>query len=138
MTAAEVISASTSAWNAGDDAERLRLPSAACLPDAVFASPQGPAAGIAALSASIGEFRRAFPAAVVSLGRPDEHGGLARVAWTTQWNNGSRPGPLAGGGLPTHCRNHPIGDQVAVPIDGSRRRGQAGSSVTERQGLFRR
>jgi hypothetical protein len=88
MTAAEVISAFAHAWNAGDDAERLRLLSASCLPDAVFVSPQAPTAGIAALSASIKEFRRAFPAAVVSFGRPDEHGGFARVAWTTQWNNG--------------------------------------------------
>ena len=84
MTAAEVIPAFAQAWNTGDDAERLRLLSASCLPDAVFVSPQGPTAGIAARSASTGEFPRAFPAAVVSFGRPDEHGGLARVAWTTQ------------------------------------------------------
>jgi hypothetical protein len=89
MTAAEVISVLTQAWNAGDDTERLRLLSASRLPDAVFVSPQGPTAGIPARSASTGKFRRAFPAAVVSFGRPDEHGGLARVAWTTQWNNGS-------------------------------------------------
>jgi len=88
MTAAEMISALARAWNAGDDAGRLRLLSASCLPDALFVAPQGPAAGIAALSASIGELRRAFPAAVVSFGRPDEHRGFARVAWTTQWNNG--------------------------------------------------
>jgi hypothetical protein len=24
----------------------------------------------------------------VRSGHPDEHGGFARVAWTTQWNNG--------------------------------------------------
>jgi len=58
MTGAEVISAFAHAWNAGDDAEYLRLLS--CPPDAVFASPQGPTAGIAALSTSIGEFRSAF------------------------------------------------------------------------------
>jgi hypothetical protein len=64
---------------------------AACLPDAVFVSPQGQTIGIGALSASIGEFRRAFPAAVVSFGTADEHGGFARMAWTTTWNNGQPP-----------------------------------------------
>ena len=33
----------------------------------------------------------AFPGAIVSFGRPDAHGGFARVAWTTQWNNGQPP-----------------------------------------------
>lgn len=88
MTAAEVITAFARAWNIEDGDERLRLLAAACLPDAVFISPQGHTAGIGALSASIAEFRRAFPAATVSFGHPDEHGGFARVAWTTQWNNG--------------------------------------------------
>lgn len=88
VTAAEVIAAFARAWNVDDDAERLRLLTTACLPDAVFVSPQGHTAGVGALSASIAEFRRAFPAAVVGFGRPDEHGGFARVAWTTQWNNG--------------------------------------------------
>ena len=32
----------------------------------------------------IGEFRRAFPAAAVAFGRPDKHGGHARVARRTQ------------------------------------------------------
>lgn len=88
MTAAEVIAAFARAWNTGDGEERLRLLIAACLPEAVFVSPQGPTAGTGALSASIAEFRRAFPAAIVSFGRPDEHGGFVRVAWTTRWNNG--------------------------------------------------
>ncbi len=83
-----------SAWNTDDDTGRLRLLAAACVPDAIFVSPQGTVAGTGALSASIGEFRRAFPAAVVSFGRADGHGGFARVAWATQWNSG-QPG-LAG------------------------------------------
>jgi hypothetical protein len=88
VTAAEVITAFARAWNIEDGDERLRLLTAACLPDAVFVSPQGHTAGIGALSASIAEFRGAFPAAVVRFGQPDAHGGFARVAWTTQWNNG--------------------------------------------------
>src|SRR5579864_3643516 len=36
MTAAEVIDAFAQAWNTGDDIERLRLLTAACVPDAVF------------------------------------------------------------------------------------------------------
>ncbi len=39
----------------------------------------------------IGEFRRAFPAAVVSFGAADVHNGFARVAWITTWNNGQPP-----------------------------------------------
>jgi hypothetical protein len=77
VTAVEVIAAFARAWNTRDDDERLRLLTAACFPEAVFVSPQGHTAGIAALSASIGEFRRAFPAAIVSFGRPDERGGFA-------------------------------------------------------------
>jgi hypothetical protein len=92
--AAEAIATFARAWNADNDAERLRLLAASCVPDALFASPQGRIRGIDELSASIGEFRLAFPAATVSFGRPDEYGGFARVAWTTRWNNG-RP-DLAG------------------------------------------
>jgi hypothetical protein len=88
MTVAEVIAAFEAAWNATDGAERLRLLTASCLSDAQFVAPQGLTAGIDALNASIGDFRRAFPAAVVSFGRPDEHGGYARVSWTTRWNTG--------------------------------------------------
>ena len=94
MTAAEVIDAFARAWNTDDDAERLSLLSAACVPDAVFVSPQGRTSGVDMLSSSIGEFRRACPAAVVSFGPPDGHGGYARVAWATHWNNGEPP--LAG------------------------------------------
>jgi hypothetical protein len=43
------------------------------------------------LGASIAEFRQAFSAVIVELSHPDEHGGFARVAWTTQWNNGQPP-----------------------------------------------
>lgn len=91
VTVAEVITAFARAWNIEDGDERLRLLTAACLPDAVFVSPQGHTAGIGALSTGIAEFRRAFPAATVSFGHPDEHSGFARVAWTTQWNNGQTP-----------------------------------------------
>ena len=87
----DLIAAFEAAWNASDDAERLRLLAIACVPDAVFVSPQGTTAGIGALNASIAEFRRAFPAAVVSFGRPDEHGGYARVAWP---HGGIPAGPI--------------------------------------------
>jgi hypothetical protein len=58
------------------------------VPDAVFISPQGTITGTGALRASIGEVRRAFPAAPGRFGPPDEHGGFARVCWVTQWNTG--------------------------------------------------
>jgi len=86
MLVGEVIAAFEAAWNASDEAERLRLLAIACVPEAVFVSPQGTTVGIGALNASIADFRQAFPAAVVSFGRPDEHGGYARVAWATRWN----------------------------------------------------
>jgi SnoaL-like domain len=91
MTAAEVIAAFARARNTEDDTERLGLLITACPPDAVFAAPQGETCGVEALSASIGEFRRVFPAAAVSFGVPDGHGDFARVAWTTHWNNGQPP-----------------------------------------------
>lgn len=85
------MAAFAAAWNTDDDGERGRLLTALCMADAVFVSPQGQTIGASALSASIGEFRRALPAAVVSFGAADEHGGFARVAWTTTWNNGQPP-----------------------------------------------
>jgi len=88
MTVAEGMQALARAWNTDDDAGRLRLLVAACVPDGVFAAPQGTLTGIGALCASIGEFRQAFPAATVTFGPPDEHGGFVRVAWATHWNNG--------------------------------------------------
>ncbi len=91
MTAAEVIAAFARAWNTDNDNERLELLTAACLPDTVFVAPQGQTSGVESLSASIAEFRRAFPAATVGFGVPDGHGGFARVAWTTTWNNGQAP-----------------------------------------------
>jgi len=94
MSAGEVIAAFAGAWNADDDVERLRLLAASCSPDAVFVSPGGSELGAAALSDSIGQFRRAFPASVVSFGSPDEHNGFVRVAWVTEFGNGQLP--LAG------------------------------------------
>ena len=88
MTVADVIDAFARAWNTDDDAGRLRLLAAACLPDAVFVSPRGALTGISGLCASIGEFRRAFPAAAVRFGPPEEHGGFVRAAWATRWNTG--------------------------------------------------
>jgi hypothetical protein len=87
MTVAEVMRAFARAWNTDDDAGRLRLLAAACVPDAVFVA-QGTLTGIGALGTSIGAFRRAFPAAAVTLGPADEHGGFLRVAWATHWNTG--------------------------------------------------
>lgn len=83
-----MIAGFAAAWNTDDDAERLRLLTAACLPEAVFAAPQGETAGTAAMSESIGQFRHAFQAASVRFGDPDVHGQFARVAWATRWNDG--------------------------------------------------
>jgi hypothetical protein len=94
VTAGEVVAAFAAAWNARDAEDRLRLLAASCTPDAVFVSPGAPALGTAALSESIEEFRRAFPASAVSFGIPDEHNGFVRVSWVTRFGNG-RP-PLAG------------------------------------------
>ncbi len=88
MTVTEVTQAFARAWNTDDDAGRLRLLTAACLPDAVFVAPQGALIGVSGLCASIGDFRRAYPAAVVSFGVPDEHGGFVRIGWATHWNTG--------------------------------------------------
>ncbi|MGO8960842.1 MAG: hypothetical protein ACLQFR_26220 [Streptosporangiaceae bacterium] len=88
MSAVEVIAAFAAAWNAQADAERLLLLADSCLPDAVFVAPQGTTAGTAGLSTSIGEFRRAFPVAVVKFDLPDEHSGFVRVAWIAHFNNG--------------------------------------------------
>jgi SnoaL-like domain len=88
MRAGEVITAFAAAWNAADDAERLELLGRCCVPDAVFAAPQGQVTGTDVMSASIGEFRRAFPAAEVAFGVPDCYGDFARVSWVTRWNDG--------------------------------------------------
>ena len=40
------------------------------------------------MNASIGEFRRAFPAAEVAFGVPERHGDFARVSWVTRWHDG--------------------------------------------------
>jgi hypothetical protein len=88
MRACDVIAAFAAAWNTGDDAERMGLLDRCCLPDAVFAAPQGQVTGIEVMSAGIGEFRRAFPAADVAFGVPDGYGDFARVSWVTHWNDG--------------------------------------------------
>jgi hypothetical protein len=88
MGAGEVIAVFAAAWNTADDAKRLALLDQCCMPDAVFAAPQGQVSGIDDMSASIGEFRRAFPAADVAFGVPDGYGAFARVSWVTRWNDG--------------------------------------------------
>jgi hypothetical protein len=88
MNAAEVIATFAAAWNTGDDAERLDLLARCCVTDAVFVAPQGQISGIDVMSASVGEFRRAFPAADVAFGVPDGYGEFARVSWVTRWNDG--------------------------------------------------
>jgi hypothetical protein len=114
MMVTQTIAAFALAWNVAGDQERMRLLSSSCLPDALFVARQGPAAGTEALSASIGEFRRAYPAAVVTFGEPDEHGGYARVAWTTHWHDG-RP-PLTGVDFAQLARDGRI--SVLVSFDG--------------------
>jgi len=88
MRAAEVIAAFAAAWNTADDAERLALLAGCCRPDVVCSAPQGQVTGIDVMNASIGEFRRAFPAAEVAFGVPDGHGDFARVSWVTRWHDG--------------------------------------------------
>jgi hypothetical protein len=116
MRADEVIAAFAAAWNTVDDAERLRLLTACCRPDAVFAAPQGQITGIDALGASIGEFREAFPAAQVAFGVPDGYGGgFARVSWVTRWQDG-RP-DLAGEDFAQLAADGRI--QLLVSFDGT-------------------
>jgi hypothetical protein len=115
MGADEVVAGFAAAWNTGDDAERLRLLEASCVPDAVFAAPQGQITGTAAMGASIGEFRRAFPAAVVRFGDLEAHGRFGRVAWATYWNDG-RP-TLTGEDFATLAADGRI--QLLVSFDGT-------------------
>jgi len=88
MTVAGVVQAFARAWNTDDDSGRLRLLATACVPNAVFVAPQGTLTGTDALCASIGDFRRACPAAEVAFGPPEKHDGVVRVAWVTRWNTG--------------------------------------------------
>ena len=83
-----MIAAFAAAWNAGEDGERLALLAWCCRPDAVVAAPQGLVTGIEVMSASIGEFRRAFPAAEVAFGVPVHYGEFGRVSWVTRWHDG--------------------------------------------------
>lgn len=88
MQAADVIAEFAAAWNTADDAERLESLARCCRTDAVFAAPPGLVTGIEVMSASIAEFRRAFPSAEVAFGVPDHHGEFARVSWVTRWHDG--------------------------------------------------
>jgi len=115
MQAYEVIAAFAAAWNTVDDTERQRLLSECCRPDAVFAAPQGQITGIETLGASIGEFRRAFPAAQVAFGVPDGYGAFARVSWVTRWQDG-RP-DLAGEDFARLAEDGRI--QLLVSFDGA-------------------
>jgi len=115
MQADEVIAAFAAAWNTVDDVERRQLLTACCRPDAVFAAPQGQVTGIDALGASIGEFRRAFPAAQVAFGVPDGYGGFARASWVTRWQDG-RP-DLAGEDFAQLAEDGRI--QLLVSFDGA-------------------
>jgi hypothetical protein len=76
------------AWNTDDDSERLSLLSSCCAADAEFISPQGVLSGIDAMSAAMGEFRRASPRANVVNGSVDVHNGCVRFRWQTNWNDG--------------------------------------------------
>jgi hypothetical protein len=53
----------------------------------VFAAPRGLVIGIEVMSASIGEFRRAFPAAEVAFGVLTITAS-SRVSWLTRWHDG--------------------------------------------------
>ena len=81
------VAAFEAAWNA-DDAGRLALLSRCCLAEAEFVAPGGVTRGTVAVSASIGEFRRSFPAAVVALGATEACSRCGRVSWATRWNDG--------------------------------------------------
>ncbi|HEV2460043.1 MAG TPA: hypothetical protein VGS80_16930 [Ktedonobacterales bacterium] len=88
MTVSDVMQAFARAWSTDDDAGRLRLLTAACVPGVVLVAPQATLTGNGALSASIREFRQACPAAAVTFVPTDKHGGFLRVAWVTRWNTG--------------------------------------------------
>jgi hypothetical protein len=79
------------AWNTDDDTVRLSLLSSSCAPEAQFISPQGVIRGIDAMSAAMGEFRRASPSADVVNGAVDIHNGCVRFRWQTNWNDGREP-----------------------------------------------
>jgi hypothetical protein len=91
MDLPHVVADFAAAWNSEDDAERLRLLTQSCVPDAVFVARHGVTRGVGALSASIGEFRGSFPAATVTVGCPAGFADVARFAWATQWNDGRTP-----------------------------------------------
>jgi len=75
----------------------------------------GSVTGIEPISASIGEFRRAFPAAEVAFGVPDHHGEFARVSWVTRWHDGRAD--LAGEDFAQFGADGRIG--LLVSFDGS-------------------
>ena len=79
------------AWNTDDPGDRIRLLELACTLDATFTSPVDAVAGLGRLSEQIGEFRREFPAAVVSASAIQAHHGYARWHWLTDWNDGREP-----------------------------------------------
>ena len=87
VTLEDRLSSFEGAWNADDLAERRRLIHLACAEDAVFVT-HGAKSGLEEVLSGIGEFRKSFPAAIVTFATPDEHGGFARVAWKTAWNDG--------------------------------------------------
>jgi SnoaL-like domain len=84
----EAVRTFMAAWNTDDDAERLQLLSSCCAADAEFISPQGVLNGIDAMSTAMGEFRRAFPSALVANGAIDVHNASLRFHWQTNWNDG--------------------------------------------------
>jgi hypothetical protein len=86
-----VVGTFIAAWNTDDDSERLRSLTSCCSAGAEFISPQGIINGIEAMSAAMGEFRRASPGALVVNGAIDVHNGCVRFRWQTNWNDGREP-----------------------------------------------
>jgi len=87
----EAVGTFIAAWNTDDDSERLQLLTSCCTAGAEFISPKGVINGIDAMSAAMGEFRRASPSALVVNGAIDVHNRSVRFRWQTNWNDGREP-----------------------------------------------
>ena len=75
-------------WNVRDGGRRLALLRGLCLEEATFASAGGVVHGCVEMSASIGEFLRAFPGSSVLAGRAEGHHGHVRFTWRTVFGDG--------------------------------------------------
>ena len=91
MKAHDLVQKLARAWNTEDRDDRTRLLEETCAVDAEFVSPYGVTHGIEEYARGIAIFRKSFRKARSVHGRPDEHHGFFRFAWTTNWNDGREP-----------------------------------------------